>query len=726
MPEPAEWLAQGFNLRQAYGAHQAYWFGAQDEVFLKVFGAGDHDFAHLILALTGTPVYQGDLGAESYVGVIQEALHRPLIGISSVKDPAILLDPQSFVAAVKGRDMIYRSSENMTRTLTWLVAGQKNQSMDETYRSFNAETENLIEAAKQYGITVEQGTRDNKRTWEIKTSDGQRYAYNHGDPPITQLPSGTNGVEEFRPFEPHSEKEILEVFEKIRPVLSDLQPAIHAISPKTTDGATLVELLGDMPVSAVHARMNGGTVPLAISKEAQLRAQRAKHSTAQQAVDARDERPVVQAEHDTLPPPRGADGKSEHLVVERQPAASHARPKPISPEARIAGGVAGVAGLALTAYGVAEVIRRKKEGETALAAVGGMVRDMPGGMLEESGIGHAGTDNTKYVAGMASTALTGGLIQSAAWIDNIRGREAAKNVTQAQFDALMAKFRTDVPIIPHNADPLVERIDTVLRLQKEGATSVRVMLNPLNGDLVVLGKCDGEAPLMAEPGNVVMDMPVGDFLNGAAALAIAKGIGPEAVQGAYDSKFFDERRADAVLMRMGDVTAGGTTVYQGLILELHPLQKAMDERNRLLAVDPDGDDARWEQCRRLALQFLDNVPGASPDMADRELNGVGRITLARAEDFVAAGMSGILGLNGDVQHDKMQLMAYVQQHRLDMGRDGGDGIFDASDLLAQLSPQALIEVDAARTRMAGAMAAANAPSSGEIQVAQQPASARIR
>ncbi len=71
-----------------------------------------------------------------------------------------------------------------------------------------------------------------------------------------------------------SPEEILPVFKKVEPILCDLEAQIRVISPKSVDGATLLELLGDMPVSEIHGRMNGGTSPLVISPEAKVRAQR--------------------------------------------------------------------------------------------------------------------------------------------------------------------------------------------------------------------------------------------------------------------------------------------------------------------------------------------------------------------------------------------------------------------------------------------------------------------
>ena len=271
MPEPSEWLDNNLTLGQAYDAHQTRWFGPQDANLLEALGARDHDAAHILLALTGTPSYQANLPAEAHVLTIQQALSRPILGVQ-IQDPATLITPRGYADAVKMYSEGYAGPENAIRTLTWIMGGQTQQSMDAVYRSHNYDIEKLIEAAKQQGITIYISPFD-PTTWSVETTDGTRYAYKAHDMTANLLPNGTNGIEAFREFTIPNNSEIFPIFKRLQPVLRDLQPQVHALSATSVSGATLQELLDDIPVGDIHARMNGGTTPLAISPAARLRAQ---------------------------------------------------------------------------------------------------------------------------------------------------------------------------------------------------------------------------------------------------------------------------------------------------------------------------------------------------------------------------------------------------------------------------------------------------------------------
>jgi hypothetical protein len=196
MPEPKEWLDRGFNLGQSHDDHLARWFGPQNPEVLKFLGSRDHDAAHIIFALSGAPVYQGDFVAEVHVIAMQGALHRPIGGIQT-HDPATLLTQKGYIQAVRTFAEGALAPENMTRTIMWIMGGRNNQSMDAIYRSYNFDGEKMLEAAKQQGITLE-FSFDDGIGWEIKTPEGKRYTFNYGEPAKTVLPHGTNGVENFR------------------------------------------------------------------------------------------------------------------------------------------------------------------------------------------------------------------------------------------------------------------------------------------------------------------------------------------------------------------------------------------------------------------------------------------------------------------------------------------------------------------------------------------------
>ncbi len=289
MPEPAEWLAKNFTLGEAYADHQAKWFGPQDEEVLKFLGAPNHDFAHVILALTGAKTYQADFGAEGHVTAIQAALSRPIGGVE-VHESATLLTREGYTEVVKNYAQVTSGLENMIRTLSWIMGEKTGQTMDQVYKTYGYDSGKLANAAHEQGINITTNGLSRSQienldqvvdleaifkpeeAFVIETLDGRRYVYHLVDKAQTFLPSGSNGVERFNEFQVPSEEDIGGVFDRVRPVLADLQRQIIDVSPTSVDGATLYDLLGAIPARDIHERMNGGTRPLVIPPEAIARA----------------------------------------------------------------------------------------------------------------------------------------------------------------------------------------------------------------------------------------------------------------------------------------------------------------------------------------------------------------------------------------------------------------------------------------------------------------------
>ena len=257
--EPAGWLARDLTWGAATQDHLSHWF---KEVNYNAW----HDPSHVILALSGMPKFQATFDAEIHALTIDDALARP--NPESNFDPSVLATEEGYRASVKNVAEIFGAEENLTRTLLWSMAGESGQTTDDLYRSYDHDRSELRFDAKNHGIIMDaeyNGARETISAWKIRLPNGSHYTFDSNDPSKTNLPSGSNGVEDFTPFRAPSDEQISNIFRRVEPILKDLQPQIAAAAAADPSG-NKAEWLSGIKVRDMHARMYGGTdAPLTIS-----------------------------------------------------------------------------------------------------------------------------------------------------------------------------------------------------------------------------------------------------------------------------------------------------------------------------------------------------------------------------------------------------------------------------------------------------------------------------
>lgn len=270
--EPAGWLERDLTVREALTEHTQTWFGqgASPDPF--------HDPVHVIAALAGAHPHQGSYEAEMHAVAIEQGLSP-----GHQDNPPSMSTPRVYVDTVRSNADAFAGHENMNRTLLWAMGAQNGQTSDDIYRGLHHDNERLIAAAKEMGIESH-STNEVHNEWTVKLPDGTAYAFSDENPQKTVLPTGSNGVETFTPFAVPPEEKIIPIFERVKPVLQDLQPQIDAVHDGSNKGPTRLDMMGDIKVRAIDARMSGTGAPLKISS---------RYSEATRAAEDRAEQPAM-------------------------------------------------------------------------------------------------------------------------------------------------------------------------------------------------------------------------------------------------------------------------------------------------------------------------------------------------------------------------------------------------------------------------------------------------
>ncbi|PZP55533.1 MAG: hypothetical protein DI586_06540 [Micavibrio aeruginosavorus] len=266
--EVSNWRNSDLTLRDASQSHVDLWFGQGST-------AHPHDMIHVIYGmaidgLSGGHHYQGDGRAEAFVTAIQGALYSPE---AAVTDPAHLATEQGFIDQVKERARMFEDGENLGNTLSWIMGKKTGQTIEAQRIASGFEPNNVIEAAKKMGIQV---TREwPSPDWKVETPEGKIYSYNAANPELSIFPNGSNGVENFERFAIPSDNEIRDVFNRVKPVIDDLQPQIREAEARTGAGVSDndAKILENLRARDIAERMNGVAAPLDIHarREAQPR-----------------------------------------------------------------------------------------------------------------------------------------------------------------------------------------------------------------------------------------------------------------------------------------------------------------------------------------------------------------------------------------------------------------------------------------------------------------------
>lgn len=198
---------KGMSLRHASGHHRRTWQ-------FPVSQPLSHEVSHLLLAMAGVKPYQGTWDAEVYNVVLDNYL---------IPQPDKPFTLKAFAQDITRASSDEVGAEQMRRTMQWLEGRKSGKTLAEIREDSgydNPYFRNITsDDRRKCGIRKMEADIDPRtgvhHSWRITTTKGEVFSFNDKDESQIQLPEGSNGQDDFKPFQAPTPKAIKAVYNKV-------------------------------------------------------------------------------------------------------------------------------------------------------------------------------------------------------------------------------------------------------------------------------------------------------------------------------------------------------------------------------------------------------------------------------------------------------------------------------------------------------------------------------